>query len=100
MVRAEYVCRICVPNMCAEFDWGPTVVSKKKWGGGYRRTDRQADRQTDRQTDKGTQQLYIIDYTSILIPLIIHPFSYTGHSHIVNMSSNIMLLIKHPFSYC
>ena len=36
------------PNMCAKFGCGPTVVSKKKWGG-YR------------QSDKGTLQLYIVD---------------------------------------
>ena len=34
------------PNMCAKFGCGPTVVSTKKGGGGYRQTDRQADRQT------------------------------------------------------
>ena len=32
--------------MCAKFGCGPTVVSEKKGGGGYRQTDRQADRQT------------------------------------------------------
>ena len=35
-------------NMCAKFGCGPTVVSKKKWGGGgYRQTEIQTDRQRD-----------------------------------------------------
>ena len=39
------------PNMCAKFGCGPTVVSRRRWGGGggYR------------QTGEGTLQLYIVD---------------------------------------
>ena len=54
--------------MWAKFGCGPTVVSKKKGGGGQ--TDRQADRQTDRQR---FLQLYIVDmqlYTLIFCSII------------------------------
>ena len=55
--------------MCAKFGCGPTVVSKKVGGGGYRQTDRQTDRQT-----KKTAALYsrwdLHRILSIKVPLV------------------------------